>query len=105
VSRSLRVHPRADLDVLEAFTFLAGRNPDAARRFLDAVERSLLAIKARPEDGHRYLHGRRENEDWRYVRLAGFKKYLVFYRLVGEETEVVRIVHGSRDLDAVFRVL
>lgn len=105
MSRPLRVHPRADLDILETFTFLAGRNPDAARRFLDVVEKTLLAIEANPADGHRYLHGRREEEDWRYVRLAGFKKYLVFYRLAATVVEVVRVVHGSRDLDAIFRVL
>jgi len=47
---------------------------------LDAVEAALFSIEKQPEAGNRYLHGHREDEDWRYVRLRGFKKYLVFYR-------------------------
>jgi len=105
VSRRLVIHPRADLDQVECFAFLARHNPAAARRFLDAIEQVLLKIKAEPERGHRYLHTKREGEDWRYMRIPGFKKYLVFYRISDPEIEVVRIVHGSRDLDGVFRVL
>ena len=105
MSRTLRVHPRADLDVIETFAFLAGLNPDAARRFLDAVEKSLLAIESRPKDGNRYVREGKEDEDWRYRRLPGFKKYLVFYRLTTADIEVVRVAHGSRDLEAIFRVL
>ena len=105
MSRPLVIHPRADLDQLECFSFLAGHSPDAARRFLDALESVLPAIAAAPEAGHRYLNAKREDEDWRYVRVPGFKKYLVFYRLTASQVEVVRIVHGSRDLDSIFSVL
>ncbi len=55
--------------------------------------------------GHRYLRSGREDEGWRYLRIPGFKKYLVFYRLTDIEIEVVRVVHASRDLEAIFRVL
>ncbi len=79
--------------------------PDAARRFLDAVETVLHAIAANPEAGHRYLNAKRAEEDWRYLRLPGFKKYFAFYRISELEIEVVRIVHGSRDLDHIFSVL
>jgi toxin ParE1/3/4 len=65
----------------------------------------LREIAANPEAGHRYLKAKREDEDWRYRRVSGFKKYLIFYPLTPTETEVVRIVHGSRDLDSIFRVL
>jgi plasmid stabilization system protein ParE len=63
MSRPLVVHPRADLDQMECFAFLARHSPDAARRFLDAVELVLPAIAADPETGHRYLNAKREDED------------------------------------------
>lgn len=103
--RGYCVHPRADLDLMECFSYLAQRNPVSARRFLDAVEKTLVEIETRPDNGHRYLHARREDEDWRYVRVEGFKNYLVFYRLTHTQVEVVRIVHGSRDLERIFQVL
>jgi toxin ParE1/3/4 len=105
VSRPLVIHPRADLDNLECFAYLARHNPAAARRFLDAVEDALVKINAKPEDGHRYLNAKRADEDWRYRRVPGFRKYRIFYRLTATETEVVRIVHGARDLESIFRVL
>lgn len=41
MNRPLVVHPRADLDQLDCFSFLANHNPAAARRFLDAVQSVL----------------------------------------------------------------
>jgi toxin ParE1/3/4 len=101
----MRVHPRADLDVIDSFSYLAGRDPALARKFLDAVEAALAKVQSSPDSGHRYLRSGREDEGWRYLRIPGFKKYLVFYRLTDIEIEVVRVVHASRDLEAIFRVL
>jgi toxin ParE1/3/4 len=105
MNRPLVVHPRADLDQFEYFSFLARHSPDAARRFLDEIENLLPDIAQKAEAGHRYLNAKREDEDWRYVRVPGFRKVLVFYRITEAQVEVVRIVHGSRDLDAIFRAL
>jgi toxin ParE1/3/4 len=72
---------------------------------LDAVEQTLHAIAEAPDSGHRYLNAMRPEDDWRYLRVGGFKKYFVFYRITEARVEVVRIVHGSRDLDTILRVL
>jgi toxin ParE1/3/4 len=102
---SLVIHPRADLDQFEIFSYLAKNNPRAARRFLDSLDAVWNSINSDPARGHRYLNSKRSDEDWRYVRVPGFESYFIFYRLTGQNAEVVRIVHGSRDLDAIFRVL
>jgi len=93
------------LDQFEAFSYLANRAPDVARRLLDAVEKVLDAIAQKPESGHRYLNAQRTDDDWRYWRLKGFEKYFVFYRITDTRIEVVRIIHGSRDIDALLGVL
>ena len=103
--RQLVIHPRADLDTLECFAYLAKHNSSAAKRFLDSIEQLLPKIAAKPEDGHRYLNAKRTDDDWRYVRVPGFKKYMLFYRLTSTQIEVVRIVHGARDMESIFRVL
>ena len=73
MNRPLVIHPQADLDQFECFAFLARHNPAAARRFLDAIETLLPSIANQPEAGPRYLNAHREDEDWRYVRVPGFK--------------------------------
>ena len=37
----------------------------------------------------------------RCVRISGFPRYLVFYRSLEENIEVVRVLHGSRDIKTI----
>jgi toxin ParE1/3/4 len=37
----------------------------------------------------------------RVGRVEGFEKYLIFYRHVGDSMEIVRVLHGARDIDRV----
>ncbi len=34
--------------------------------------------------------------------LTGFPNYLVFYRVIDEGVDVLRVLHGARDIDAIF---
>jgi toxin ParE1/3/4 len=38
----------------------------------------------------------------RVWRIKGFGDILVFYRPLGSNVEIVRVVHGARDLSALF---
>jgi len=49
--RSIRWSRLADLDLQAAYTYLADRNPNAARRFAAEVLEALEHIRAHPEAG------------------------------------------------------
>ncbi len=72
---------------------------EVARRWLDALDATLMEFKATPGLGrlrrfaHPELHGLRS---FRVQR--PFHRYLVFYRWTADELSVERVVHGSRDL-------
>ncbi len=34
------------------------------------------------------------------LRVAGFRKYLIFYRVSGDAVSIVRVLHGARDITA-----
>ncbi len=57
-----------------------------------------------PEIGSAYNFANSELQGLRMLPLRNFKKYLIFYRLNGEEdiTEIVRVVHSARDLPTLF---
>ena len=38
-------------------------------------------------------------EGLRVWRIQGFEKHLIFYRPVADGIEIVRVLHGARDLD------
>jgi toxin ParE1/3/4 len=39
--------------------------------------------------------------DLRVWRIEGFEKHLIFYRQTPDGIDVVRILHGARDIDSV----
>ncbi|WP_442579207.1 type II toxin-antitoxin system RelE/ParE family toxin [Mesorhizobium sp. ASY16-5R] len=46
--------------------------------------------------------GRERNELGDGLRSSVFKTYVIFYRYLGDEFEVVNILEGHRDMDAFF---
>lgn len=37
----------------------------------------------------------------RQWRIKDFQEYLVFYRILDERVEILRVLHGARDLDGI----
>ena len=82
--------------------YIGADNTDAALRFLDAVEATLRLLVKNPELG---LARRFERSDFAGLRsfpVKGFDKHLVFYRPTEHGIEVLRVLHGARDLGAIF---
>jgi toxin ParE1/3/4 len=40
----------------------------------------------------------------RVLPIRGFENYLVFYRSMADRIEIVRVLHGARDLDSLLRM-
>ncbi len=38
----------------------------------------------------------------RAATVPGFRKYLVLYRPISEGIEVLRVIHGARDIESLF---
>jgi toxin ParE1/3/4 len=41
----------------------------------------------------------------RQWRIKNFQDYLVFYRVQDEQIEILRVLHGSRDLEGILSTL
>jgi toxin ParE1/3/4 len=93
--------PEARRDIVETAIYLEERNPDAALRFLAAVEETLAAIAALPGMGalRPFRHPRLAG--LRMLPVRGFGHHLIFYRQTEEGIEVVRVLHGARDIEAI----
>jgi toxin ParE1/3/4 len=102
VSRRLHRHPRALYDVEESAVYIGADNPAAALRFLDAVEATLRLLVENPELGPARRFERSDLAGLRSFPVQGFDKHLVFYRPTERGIEVLRVLHGARDLGAIF---
>lgn len=80
---------------------IARDNPDAARRLISAAEATCEQIRNHPKIGHQ--EGFRKHAGIRSWRVEGFEKYLIFYRVNTESVEILRLLHGSRNLPRFVR--
>ena len=88
--------PRARLDLIDIWTWIAAEDPTAADRFLDLIEEKLRLLAENPRLGPV------RPDIARGLRLFPIRRYLVLYRESRGGIEVVRVVHGMRQLkDAI----
>ena len=95
MARVLR-RPRAAEDIAAVWDFIADDNPDAADHWVDQLDTQLRLLATQP------LMGRARDELAPGIRSFPFGRYLVFYLPVGDGIDVVRVLHGTRDVDTAF---
>ena len=98
------VRPKADQDLdAQAFHYATEANPELGHRFLLSAHDTFALLATQPEMGwnpklrHPRLLG------VRVFRVIGFEKSLIFYRPLEYGIEVLRIVHGSRNVQRLLR--
>jgi plasmid stabilization system protein ParE len=93
------VRPKADRDLDEqAYYFATEAGPELGHRFLLAAHETLGLLAAQPEMG---WHARLKNPrlaSLRVFRVTGFEKMLVLYLPSPHGVEILRVVHGSRNI-------
>jgi toxin ParE1/3/4 len=94
---------QAKADLVEIAAFIAEDNPEAAQAFLDAAEASFEFIASMPSVGRAYRVQSPAAMGMRVWRVEGFEHYLILYRAVVYRIEIVRVLHGARDIEGLFR--
>jgi toxin ParE1/3/4 len=94
-----RIRPAADADLDDQAAYLAREvGIDLALRFHDSAARTFDSIAKNPGIGERRESSNLRLAGLRVWCIEGFANHLVFYRLEGDEVEIVRVLHGVRDL-------
>jgi toxin ParE1/3/4 len=89
--------PEAEQDLLAIWIHVAREaSPDVADGQLRSVDRACEALAQWPHSG------RARDELFRGVRSIAVGPYVVFYRVLNSEVEIIRVLHGRRDVDAIF---
>lgn len=88
---------QSEQDVYEIALYIARNNPDAAMRLIDRIDAALQMLAANP------LIGRDRAELGLRVKSFAVGNYVLFYRPASDGVELVRVLHGARNLRAIFR--
>ena len=94
--------PQAERDIEECFVYIAEDNVDVGISFLVAVEDSLEQISRMPLIGKVKTFESINGVTLRMWPVKGFDSYLIFYLANDDSVELVRLLHGSRDINEVF---
>ena len=98
------VRPKADWDLNEQASYLARRaTSDVGHRFLVAAHEAFALLAAHPEIGWQFQTTHPDLKSLRVFRVSGFEKMIVLYRRLPDGVEILRLVHGSRNLRALLR--
>ena len=85
--------PAAEGDLLEIIEYLEGDSPDAVLRVVDALDEAMQRLAENPAIGH--TRSDLTRADVRFWRVF---KYLVIYRPGTQPLQIVRVLHGRRDV-------
>ncbi|HEY2154518.1 MAG TPA: type II toxin-antitoxin system RelE/ParE family toxin [Isosphaeraceae bacterium] len=87
-------------DLIEIAAYFAEtRGPDAARRFGAAASATFKRLARMPGLGARWDERRPALAGLRVAAVEKYRNHLVFYRPIAGGIEVVRVLHGAKDLD------
>ena len=93
--------PQVIRDLIELATHIAEDNLDVSDRFLASAEETFIQVAQMPEMGKQCQFSNTSLAGVRQQAIKGFRKYLVFYRPTESGVEILRVIHGARDLEAI----
>jgi toxin ParE1/3/4 len=88
---------QAETDLAEILDYLDERSPAAAERLATAVDERCELLGQFPD------MGRAREELAPGLRSIAVERYAVFYRVTATAVEVLRILHGSRDIEGIMK--
>jgi toxin ParE1/3/4 len=86
----------ADSDLMEIWLFIAQDDIDTADRITGTIIDKFALLAKHPK------MGRERPELAPSLRSFVEGKYTIFYRLTLDTIEIVRVLHGTRDIEGIF---
>jgi toxin ParE1/3/4 len=94
--------PGARRDLVEIFRYYTRQGGlRVAQRFFAQAEATFARLARMPGLGTPYGHEHPALAGLRFFPVSRFRNHLVFYRPVVGGIEIVRVLHGARDIDGI----
>ena len=92
----LRISPRAISDLTEIWGYIADDSVAHADSFIDRLYETMQMLA--DQSGA----GRRRDELAPGLLSFPFGRHVIFYRVTRGALEVIRVLHGARDIQSIF---
>ena len=88
--------PQAEADLDDLWEHIAEANPDAADKVLDAIAERCTLLAQFP------MLGTSRDELFPALRSLAVGSYVIFYLPLDDGIDVIRVLHGRRDIESLF---
>lgn len=88
----VRRSARAEEDLIEIWSYIAQQNPRAADQLLDRLQQRWELLATQPRSGMA------RDDIGAGIRYVATGEYITFYRPGSDGIEIVRVIHGRRDI-------
>jgi toxin ParE1/3/4 len=92
----VRLSPQVRRDLKEIDEYISRDNPDAAARVISNIREKCEVLSQQPGIG------RNRSDLLPNLRSFPIGNYVIFYFPTGEGIEVIRVLHGARDIEQLF---
>jgi toxin ParE1/3/4 len=96
------VRPKVSEDLDEQAFYLAKEaSAEIGHRFLIAAHETFNLLATQPEMGWHPRLRHPSLTSLRVFRISGFDRMLILYRPIKDGVEIIRVIHGSRDIERI----
>ncbi len=89
--------PRALADIAEIWDYIADDNEERADSFVVSLDGKFQTLAKNPR------LGRQRDELSANLRSWHFGRYVIFYLPLKDGVEIIRVLHGARDIVSIFQ--
>ena len=98
----LHIRPRAAKDVDEIIDYFVLKNTQTAQDFVSDLERCFTLLAENPQIGVQREYRSKALAGMHMFPLKNYSSCLVFYMADDRTIDIVRILHGRRDIERLF---
>lgn len=102
MSRKIILRDDVLKDLDESSATIGQYSPHASVRFLEEAQKAFRLIADMPGIGTPRDYNNPALPGMRMWPIPRFRKYLIFYLTTDETIEIVRVLHGSQHIQAIF---
>jgi toxin ParE1/3/4 len=98
------IRPKADRDLEnQAYYYATVANPELGHRFLIAAHETFALLAKQPNMGWPPRLRHPALKSMRVFRIKRFERILILYLPLADGVEILRVIHGSRNIKALLR--
>ena len=88
--------PQAESDLVEIWTYIAQDSLNTADKLLDKIDEKSQTLAQSP------FIGKARDELGPKIHSFPIGNYVLFYQPIEDGVEIIRVLHGARDIEALF---